>query len=118
MILAANIKPGDCPIGLVFIGCPIMLDTYVYALCAKINQSALHPRSTRAPLLGLSGTMGDHEMNLQAQKKHSKNNIIGGFWWSVIALVFGLAKRHKPNSPFQPGTTKVNFVVPRFPRPK
>jgi len=33
--------------------------------------------------------MGDHEMNLQAQKKHSKNNIIGGFWWSVIALIFG-----------------------------
>jgi len=49
-----------------------------YALCAKSNQSAPHPHSTRAPLLGLSGTMGDNEKNLQAQKKRAKNSVFGG----------------------------------------
>jgi len=43
-----------------------------------LYKSQRNCKLSHAPLLGLSGTMGDNEKNLQAQKKRAKNSVFGG----------------------------------------
>jgi hypothetical protein len=43
------------------------------------HQFALHPRSTRAPLLGQSWTMIDNEIENWSEEKHFKYSGFGGF---------------------------------------